>query len=654
MLGRGSPGGRRGEGRSGGAMTRATELRELLRVGSMLGAALVALSPPAGAAAGCDSIGDPLRSLAEMGCDAVCGPDLESHLVRREGRLLADAPDRPKLCPAEGALGEGCLSLNLHHLVSVAGPESVLRQWSGELVEVTGFEREQWRGAFDGLEIRLLGRDPSPAFCPGYRGPLEPAPAERRGAEAWHNYYLGGLLPDDTWVELHAWDAIAGFFPRGSEEDAPEETVAFDVPPPFAGRDIVRFAAFSRRHFLYQLRDGSLYSWRDGDLRRVPEAGGDVVEDLVRGEDGNIYYALVRSEGVVEPAATSARRGLGSVGLWRSEGPRPLHTVWSGVRRLTPELELATVWESTSSRVARLSWVYGEGLLVGLEQVARERKLLVCEDGRQVDVGAGDSTCSDPGGEVPDARALGPPAELLQGGGVLASGVRWQPEPDPWPEIRGSLLWPIAAAAGVSPTLEPETRADDAIQVIFSTSWGDAALVRIEGLEGTEARLRAYWVAADELSRAESLKTSWERSLNSVETAAIPRALDRLAFWEAIGEGRSRMTCNGERVLREVEGAECFLTITSDGNEMLVEAKVGDRYHYADWGGGDWDDEVRQIGELVLSLAGIRQELWGLDRVLGSGPRRQMAEETADEQLDELGIGVDAEETAGSEPPPPN
>lgn len=219
-----------------------------------------------------------------------------------------------------------------------------------------------------------------------------------------------------------------------------------------------------------------------------------------------------------------------------------------------------------------------------------------------------------------------------------------------WPDAGGLLFWPFACVAGLGP-FEPGDHLGDAVQVVLVTNSGDAALVRVEGLEeGGPARLHAYSVGQDEMEEPTEINAYWGRPLNSVEAVAVRRVLDRFGFWETRGRGRMSMTCDGVRVAHAVDGAECFIHVTCGGDSLLVEARVGDRHHYADWN-GIFDDNLREIGEFVLSLAGIERSLWGWESSLES--QRWTPESAADWTLDELGIGPPKDDPeADSEPPP--
>jgi hypothetical protein len=249
---------------------------------------------------------------------------------------------------------------------------------------------------------------------------------------------------------------------------------------------------------------------------------------------------------------------------------------------------------------------------------------------------------------------------------IAAGEATAQPELAPWPDLSGSLFSQIATVAGVSPTLEPDTRAGDAVQVLLYTSWGDAALVRVESVEGVQlGRLTAYWIASDQWAIPTDLRAAWERPLNPVEAAAIARVLDRFRFWRTLGLGRQSMRVDGERLVREEPNCQselvdegpgwkeyeldpdCPSELVSDGSSMLVEAKIGDRYHYAEWGGGTMWEDLRRIGQFVLSLAGIDDELWGLDKMLGP---ELTPGAMADEQLDKLRIGIGRGQGAEEEP----
>lgn len=328
---------------------------------------------------GCDSIGAPAWLLHNGPCSSVCGVDGRGEVVRREGYLIGHSRSRVLLCSGGVPTSDGCTRLDLRYVI---GADLTTYQWNGDRVEVTGVPSGEDSLGLVVREMRLLEREASPAFCGYVDGPLEPAPLEDAYDHAWVPGAPRSRLAAGGEVRLHVYKAVAGYFPPGWSEPEPAETVAFEVPEPFAGRDIESFLAFSKRNFVFQLRDGSLYRWQEGELQPLPEGGGDVRE-LELGGDGNVYFHL----------AYWRERSPGG-GLWSH--PR---VVWNGVRRLTPSGELTTVWSSTSLGVASLEWMDGEGLFLELEELRYEDGVLICPDGRQVEAGFVESSCWD--AEVP-------------------------------------------------------------------------------------------------------------------------------------------------------------------------------------------------------------------------------------------------------------
>lgn len=279
------------------------------------------------------------------------------------------------LCPIEPTGGEDCLRIEPRIWGQLA-VDHVVRQWNGELVEVTGF---LWRSGFRVWEMRLLEARPSPAFCEGFLGPLEPAPAEDEYDNAWQHWRSRQPLPGGAELRLHPYKAVLGVFPRGwADRSGPVETVVFEVPEPWAGRDIEKLVAFSKAHFVFWLRDGSTFSWRHGDLVEFLGTPGPP-EHFVLGADGNLYYSVTRGD--------STPRGV------RSE-----------VRRLAPGLEVTTIWESTSRSVTGMSWAgwtegAAHGLTLELEWLPEDSDVFLCPDGREIDV-SDYEPCSGEGAEI--------------------------------------------------------------------------------------------------------------------------------------------------------------------------------------------------------------------------------------------------------------
>jgi hypothetical protein len=265
-----------------------------------------------------------------------------------EGRLFGASVHKLALCPEEGRLGEDCFHIDTS-LLDPLSIGNVLRQWNGDRVEV---EALPGNAGMLALKLRLLGRPPSRAFCPGYEGPLEPAAAEGYYDEAWKDSRFGAPMQNGTIAALHAYKAIAGFFPPdGSSYAAPKETTAFEIPQPFAGRDIIDFAAFSKHGFVFKLRDGRLHSWQNGRLQEVPERHGRILRLRPDGK-GSVFYAVARSEDV------SGR------------------LLWNALRRLTPDLRIETLWESESHELTRFSFD-GGGVLLSLTRLPRGHEIVV-------------------------------------------------------------------------------------------------------------------------------------------------------------------------------------------------------------------------------------------------------------------------------------
>jgi hypothetical protein len=328
---------------------------------------VVALSASdAGAATeeGCDSLGHDYKQLVQEELGLVCEKCREEEVFRRRGRLFGTSGAWPALCPVGGELGKNCSPLDMT-LLGALFIEDVVRQWNGDLVEVSALPG---RSGDVPLKIRLLNRGASPAFCRGYEGPLEPAPAEDDYDTAWQKGRFGQQLADGTGVRLHSYKAIVGLFPQEWEDETvPKETVAFEVPEPYLGRDIISFSAFSRGQFVFRLSDARVYSWNEGELQEIAENEGQILE-VALGGDGNLYLWVGRDRDELEEPK----------GRWWDQ------FAWNAIRCVTPDLEVTTIWESTSHvKVTRLTWEDG-GLPLTLRRIRSKHQIMLCPDSREV------------------------------------------------------------------------------------------------------------------------------------------------------------------------------------------------------------------------------------------------------------------------------
>jgi hypothetical protein len=286
------------------------------------------------------------------------------------GYIYGTSIEELLLCSGSGGPGKGeCWQIDPE--VWRSRPvEHIVRQWNGERVEVAGFRR---RSGLLGFEMRLLDRTPSAAFCERFRGPLEPSPREDDYDDAWQYGRFRQWLADGTELRMHAYKAIVGYFPPGwLNEAVPERTVSLGVSGSWSGRDIEVLVALSRAHFVYWLRDGRLFSWRQGELLEISDGRG-LPGDYVIGGDGSLYYSLDQDDALLE-------------------GPKNV------VLRLTPDLKVSREWVSATHSVVGMSWKVGTdgatGLALQVEWNPTKSEILVCPDGRLVEASAVDYRCS--------------------------------------------------------------------------------------------------------------------------------------------------------------------------------------------------------------------------------------------------------------------
>lgn len=300
---------------------------------TVLGALLVCTPFPTSGQQSCDRHGsEPGRVTDVTVSKAVAERGLHGEIVAVEGVLWGRFSRR--LCSGREPEAEPCLRLAFQQL---AHPdlETVLNQWNGARVRLAGRLENLRNGTATGAEdprfllhvkhIRILDLPASPAYCLGYEGPLEAAPAEDYYDSSWKGYrILPTQFRDGSRVLLHAYKARAGYYPPGWRTGLPAEVVAFPIPSPYSGRDITSFAALGKEAFVFKLRDGNLYAWTPHGLTLVERSSGSTHIALwALLIDGNVYYSVDSEDPLTRTQLTT-------------------------VKRLSPELTAATAWESST------------------------------------------------------------------------------------------------------------------------------------------------------------------------------------------------------------------------------------------------------------------------------------------------------------------
>lgn len=271
----------------------------------------------------CLSYGDPESQLEVRLSDLLASRDLlartaaEGTPVTTRGTLDLGMSPLPYLCVPERGQ---CLLLGFDwDAIGIQKEElaPILSQWAGSEVVVSGFLSTDSVRSLIARGIRLIEKpEPVPrSYCVGYTGPLQPSAEEQRVRRLG----VPTVCSNDQWIPFHGGRAAAcleEYEPviwLGQFFEAPgtlrlvpsEEPLTFDLPAPYAARDIWEFTPVTEEVHLLTLFDGRLFSLAGGRLR---ELDGPKVDQLSRlGEPDVVYYRLRKKTAEGAPSVAELR-----------------------------------------------------------------------------------------------------------------------------------------------------------------------------------------------------------------------------------------------------------------------------------------------------------------------------------------------------------
>ena len=215
----------------------------------------------------------------------------------------------------------------------------IFAQWTGRRVSISGFiapgSVPVGPGHLCVQAIGLIDRtEPSPpSYCPDYTGPLQPSADEVRDRESgvsascrgeWISFDTGGARACIERYEPVIWlrRKPLGFHAKLLPQPG-DERLAFDVPAPYAGRDIWEFAPLAETVHLFTLVDGRLFALAQGV---VTEIDGPRVDQLRRTPESDVVYYRLRTPtaggGAVVSEIRAIDESLTPRTIWRSDSER--------------------------------------------------------------------------------------------------------------------------------------------------------------------------------------------------------------------------------------------------------------------------------------------------------------------------------------------